>query len=90
MLAVLSKEELGLYPKYLSPQVAPEGLSISLLEVIKRVVWGFLYRLPFHSLFAILSLLQARHYAKPRDTEIALKENGPKFAGLDIVYNTTW
>ena len=28
------QEELGLYPKYLSPQVTPEGLSVSLLEVI--------------------------------------------------------
>ena len=61
----VAQEELGLYPKYLSLQVTSEGLSISLLESHKGWFSGFLYRLPFHSLFAILSLLQARRYAKP-------------------------
>lgn len=76
------QEELGLYPKYLSPQVTPEGLSISLLEVIKGGLRDFctdylsIRSLPFFPYCKPSALLN------PRDTEMALKENGPKFARI--------
>lgn len=70
-----------MYQKYLS-QVTPEGLSISLLEVIKGGFGDFctdylsIRSLPFFPYCKPGTLLN------PRDTEMALKENGPKFARI--------
>lgn len=78
----VAQEELGLYPKYLSLQVTSEGLSISLLEVIKGGFPDFctdylsILSLPFFPSCKPGAMLN------PGDTEMALKENGPKFARI--------